>query len=144
MWGVWGAFFKIGIEGTLFRVLMEPTTVVEILTKYCDISTTYVLRVDLGQINVIYNIPHPSILLYIPDKTTRNTMLLLVQEIKRDIIYRRMNQPPSAQQIIHNQRLAAHLDSSIHRLHSFLQYIGTVKYSKPMEALQRLLEINLE
>jgi hypothetical protein len=38
----------------------------------------------------------------------------------------------------------AHLDSSIRRLHSYLQYIVTVKYYKPMEALQRLQEINLE
>jgi hypothetical protein len=62
-------------------------------------STDRVPRVDLGQTNIIYNIHHPSILLYIQDKTTRNTLLLLVQEVKRDIIYRRMNLPPSAQQI---------------------------------------------
>jgi hypothetical protein len=47
---------------------------------------TYVPRVDLGQTNIIFNIPHPSLLLYIPDKETRNAILLLVQEIKRDII----------------------------------------------------------
>jgi hypothetical protein len=41
-------------------------------------------------------------------------------------------------------RLIAHLDTSIRRLHSYLQYMGTVKYWKPMEALQRLREINLE
>jgi hypothetical protein len=58
----------------------------ESLTKYYnDMSTTHVPRVDLGQINIIYNIPHPSLLLYIPDKESRNAILLLVQEIKRDI-----------------------------------------------------------
>ncbi len=72
----------------------------EILTIYYnDISTTYVPRVDLGQTNIIFNIPHPSLLLYIPDKETQNAILLLVQEIKRDIIYRRMNLPQSAQQV---------------------------------------------
>jgi hypothetical protein len=68
----------------------------ETLTKYYnDISTTYVPRVDLGQTNIIFNIPHPSLLLYIPDKETRNAILLLVQEIKRDIIYRRMSSSSS-------------------------------------------------
>jgi hypothetical protein len=117
----------------------------ETLNKYYnDISTTYVPRVDLGQTNIIFNIPLPSLLLYVPDKETRNAILLLVQEIKRDIIYRRMNLPQSAQQVTHPQRLIAHLDSSIRRLLSYLQYIGTVKYCKPIQALQRLREINLE
>jgi hypothetical protein len=117
----------------------------ETLTKYYnDTSTTYVPRVDLGQINIIYNIPHPSLLLYITDKEMRNVMLLLVQEIKRDIIYRRMNLPQSAQHVPHPQRLIAHLYSSIRRLHSYLQYIGTVNYCKPMQAIQHLREITLE
>jgi hypothetical protein len=117
----------------------------EILTEYYNnIATTQVARVDLGQINVVFIIPHPSLLLYISDKATRNAFLLLVQEIKRDIIYRRMNLPQSAQQITHPQRLIAHLDSSIRRLHSYLQYIGPARYIKAIAALQRLREINLE
>jgi hypothetical protein len=117
----------------------------ETLAKYYnDMSATYVPTVDLGQTNIIYNIPHPSLLLYIPDKETRNVMLLLVEEIKQEIIYRRMNLLQWAQQATHLQRLVAHLDSCICRLHSYLQYVGTVKYCKPMQALQRLREINLE
>ncbi len=56
-------------------------------------------RVELGQTNIIFNIPHPSILLQIHDKSTCDTLLFLLQEIKRDIIYSRMNLPPSAQQL---------------------------------------------
>jgi hypothetical protein len=55
----------------------------EILTKYYNAtSVEYVPRVEQGQSNIIYNILHPSLLLYIPDKSTRKAMLLLVQEIK--------------------------------------------------------------
>jgi hypothetical protein len=43
-------------------------------------STDLVPRVELGQTNIIYNIPHPWILLYIPDKTMCNTQILLIQE----------------------------------------------------------------
>jgi hypothetical protein len=51
-----------------------------------DISHEAVPRVDLGQANVIYNIPHPSLLLHVHDQATRIALLLLIQEVKRDII----------------------------------------------------------
>jgi hypothetical protein len=67
--------------------------------------------------------------------------LLLVQEIKRDIIYRRFNLPPSAHQIIDPRRLTAYLGSAIRRLHAYLQYIGFVKYAKASETLKRLQDL---
>jgi hypothetical protein len=73
----------------------------EILTQlFNSIPAGLVPGVELGQINVIYNIPHLSILLYITNKTAHNILLLLIQEVKQDIIYRRMNLPPSAQQVM--------------------------------------------
>jgi hypothetical protein len=60
----------------------------------------------------------------------------VIQEIKRDIIYRRMNLPQSVQQVTASQWPAAHLDSIIHRLHSYLQYIGLVKCVKATETCQ--------
>jgi hypothetical protein len=81
----------------------------EIITKYLyTISTQYVPKVEYTQLNIIYNVPHPSILIHIGDKLSRNT-LILTQEIKRDIIFRRMNLPPSVRLITKSQRLAAHL-----------------------------------
>jgi hypothetical protein len=78
-----------------------------------DISQDDVPRVDLGQINIIFNIPHPSLLLHTHDKESRNALLLLVQEIKRNIVYRRMNLPPSAHQRTDPRRLRAHINSAI-------------------------------
>ncbi len=100
-------------------------------------------RIELGQINVIFNIPHQSILLHIKDKASRNAVLLLIQEIKRDIIYRRMNLPPSASQVTDSRRLAAHLDSVIRRVRSYLQYIGLQKFKKAADMLLQLQEYNL-
>jgi hypothetical protein len=108
-----------------------------------DISSDRVPRFELGQTNIIFNIPHPSLLLHIHDKTSRNAILLMIQEVKRDIIFRRMNLPPSAQQITDPRRLAAHLDSTIRRLCSYLQYIGLVKHMKAADLLSRLQEFNL-
>jgi hypothetical protein len=109
-----------------------------------DISPDRVPRVELGQANIILNIPHPSLSLYVYDKISRNAILHIADtEVKRDIILRKMNVPPSAQQITDPQRLAAHLDSTIRRLCSYLQYIGFVKYTKAANLLLRLQEFNL-
>ncbi len=94
-------------------------------------------------LNVIYNVPHPSLLMYIPDKLTRNTFLILTQKMKRDIIYRRMNLPPLTMQFTSTQRLMAHLDSAFWRLHSYLSYTGLAKFKKSIIALQVLQEVNL-
>jgi hypothetical protein len=108
-----------------------------------DASVDRVPRIELGQTNIIFNIPHPALLLHIHDKSSRNAILLLVQEVKRDLIYRRMNLPPSAQQVNDSRRLVAHLDSTIRRLHSYLQYIGLLKYKKAADMLLRLRELML-
>jgi hypothetical protein len=103
----------------------------DVITKYLNsISTEYVPKVEYSQLNVIYNVPHPSLVIHISDKLSRNTLLILTQEIKRDIIHLRLNLPPSARQVTEPQRLAAHLNSTLHRLHSYLQYIGLAKYAK--------------
>ncbi len=107
------------------------------------ISMEAVPRVELGQTNVIYNIPHPSLLLNVHDQASRNALLLLIQEVKRDIVYRRMNLPPSAQQLTDTRRITAHLDSAIRRLCSYLQYIGFVKFAEALSILQCLQELNL-
>ncbi len=117
-----------------------------ILTQYFNNkvqSEDWVPRVELGETNVIYNLPYPSILLYITDKTTRNTLLLLIQEMKRDIVDQRMNLPPSVQQVTALQRLVAYIDFGLSRVRSYLQYIGIVKYAEPAETLLQLPEINI-
>ncbi len=99
---------------------------------------------EYSQLNIIFNVPHPSLIIHIPDKLSRNKLLILTQEIKRDIIYRRLNLPPSANQVTDPLRLAAHLNSTLQRLHSYLQYIGLVKYAKATQMLQKMMDINLE
>jgi hypothetical protein len=53
-----------------------------------------------------------------------------------------MNLPPSAQQITDPRRLAAHMDSTLRWLHSYLQYIGFIKFAKASKILAQLQEIN--
>jgi hypothetical protein len=84
---------------------------VEVVTQYLNFfSRDYVPRVHISQLNVIYNVPHPSLLLYISDKLCRNALLILKKEAKQDIIYRWMNLPPSATQVAKPQKLMAHVE----------------------------------
>jgi hypothetical protein len=76
-------------------------------------SLDYLPKAEIGQLNIIYNVPHRSLMLHIHDKLTRNTSLIRTQENKREIVYRRMSLPPSARQVID----AAHLDSTISTIH---------------------------
>jgi hypothetical protein len=117
----------------------------EVIIGYLNSTCSdYVPKVEYSQLNIIYNVPHPSILIHIPDKLSRNTLLMLTHEIKRDIIFRRLNLPPLARLITESQCLAAHLNSTLHRFHSYLQYIGLMKYDKATMLLHKMMEINLE
>jgi hypothetical protein len=117
----------------------------EIITKDLNsISPQHVPRVEYSQLSIIYNFPHPSLLLHIRSKLSRNALLILTQEIIWDIIFQRMNLPSSARQITDSERLAAHLNSTIRRLHSYVQYIGLAKYGKVTTMLQIIMDINLE
>jgi hypothetical protein len=117
----------------------------EIITKCINlISTQYVPRVEYTQLNIIYNVPHPSLHIHIRDKLSRNMLLMLTREIKRDIIFRRMNLPPSASLPTRPQHLAAHLNSTFTWLHSYLQYIGLAKYANATKMLREMIAVNLE
>ncbi len=137
----------LGLTPTTINILIKicsPNKLAEGLTMLLnDASTDRVPRIELGQTNIIFNIPHPSLILHIHDKPSRNAILLLIQEVKRDHIYRRMNLPPSAQQITDPRRLVVHLDSTIRRLRSPLLYIGLMRYKKAADLLLRLQEYNL-
>ncbi len=57
---------------------------------YNRFSNEYTARIELAPKEIIFNKPHPAILLRISDKLVCHSILVLVPEIKRDIIFRRM------------------------------------------------------
>ncbi len=74
--------------------------------------------------------------------TRSGTLLILIQEVKRDIIYRWMNLPPSATQVANPQRLMAHVESTLHRLQSYFQYTGLAKFGEAIEMIQQMRNLN--
>ena len=98
-----------------------------------------IARIQLTPREIIYNAPHPSLLLHMSDGKLRELILLLIQEIKRDIIYRRMNitehQKNKAMSIV---RIHAHLLSIIKKTASQLSYIGILGNKSALAFLEIL------
>jgi hypothetical protein len=107
-------------------------------------SGEYIPAVVLTPLEIIFNKPHPSILLHISDNTTRKVLILLLQEIKRDIIYRRaqLQEPRRREEL--QPRIQAHLVSVINKIISLLEYQGTVQFSDGLSFLRRLSRIVLQ
>jgi hypothetical protein len=107
-------------------------------------SGEYIPAVVLTPLEIVFNKPHPSILLHIPDATTRKVLILLLQEIKRDIIYRRAQlQEPRRREELH-PRIQAHLISEINKISSLLEYQGTIQFTDGLSFLKRLSRIILQ
>ncbi len=107
-------------------------------------SGEYIPAVVLTPLEIVFNKPHPSILLHVPDATTRKVLILLFQEIKRDIIYRRAQlQEPRRREELH-PRIQAHLVSVINKIASLLEYQGTLQFLDGLSFLKRLYQIILQ
>ncbi len=104
-------------------------------------TNEYTTRIELTPNEIIYNKPHPAILLRIPDKLVRFSILVLVQEIKRHIIFRRMQITEPLRQEVPRLRLQAHLLSVTRKLISLLEYQGIVQNNTPISFLTALTTV---
>jgi hypothetical protein len=95
------------------------------LSRHCR---DFIPRIDLTPLEIVFNKPHSSVLLHVPDGTTRKILILFLQEIKRDIIFRRaqLAEPRRREEL--QPRIQAHLLSVISKLQSFLEYQGVLNY----------------
>jgi len=97
--------------------------------------------IQLTPLEIIYNKIHPSLKLHLQEKSVQLILVHLVQEIKRDIIYRRMN--TNANHRRRNlTRIRAHLLSSVKKTISLLEYQGTKNFQDSITFLT-LLETSI-
>ena len=109
-------------------------------------SLTQTLRATTGKdmaeirftpLEIIYNKVHPTIQIHIKEESLQQTLLHLLQEVKRDIIFRRMN--PNAHLVRVNQnRIRAHLLSTIMKIISLFQYQETRNHQESIDLLAHL------
>jgi hypothetical protein len=101
-------------------------------------TAEYTARIELTAKEIIFNKPHPAILLRITDKLTRYIILVTIQEIKRSIIFRRMQLSEPTRQEVPRIRMQAHLLSVTRKLISLLEYQGVVQNKTPILFLTSL------
>jgi len=101
-----------------------------------------VARIDYTPKEIVYNVPHPSIQLHLQDGEIKKTLILFIQEIKRDIMYRRMNiMEGHRNRQMPLVRIQAHIMSVVKKIISILNYQGTMKVQKSREIMEQMLEI---
>ncbi len=87
---------------------------------------------------IFFNKPHPSILLHVPDGTTRKVLILFLQEIKRDIIFCRAQLAEPRRREKLQPWIQAHLLLVITKLQPLLEYQGVLNYTDALALLQRM------
>jgi hypothetical protein len=101
-------------------------------------SGDFIPRIELTPLEIFVKKLHPSILLHVPDGTTRKVLILLLQEIKRDIIFCRaqLAEPRRREEL--QPRIQAHLLSVITKLQALLEYQGVLNYTDALALLRRM------
>jgi hypothetical protein len=95
-------------------------------------------------LEIVFNKPHPLILLHITDATTWKALILFLQEIKRDIIYRQAQlQEPRRREELH-PCIQAHLVSVINKISALLEYLGALQFSVGLALLKRMSQVILQ
>lgn len=102
-------------------------------------GTPDIPRMDICPAHIVFNVQHPSILLHVTHDRTRRLLVHLVLEVKRDIIYRRMNMTGDGNPVP-IPRIHAHLLSTITKLKSLMEYQGFRDQSDLIKMTNILIE----
>ena len=113
------------------------TLITETLKKHNN--TQDIPRIDFDPTHIIFNKQPDSILLHVKDGRTRRSLIHLTQEVKRDIIYRRMNATVNRTQVP-LPRIHAHLLSTVTKLKSLMEYQGFTDQTELMRMMTTILE----
>jgi len=92
-------------------------------------------RINLTLLEIIVNATHPSVKIYAKEKPTQQAICHLTQEIKRDILYRRMN-TAAKQSMLNLIRVRAHLLSIVKKIISLNEYQGTRNHQEIINFLK--------
>jgi hypothetical protein len=101
-----------------------------------------VARIALTPREIIFNAQHPSIKHHLAMHSGQHTLQMLVQEIKREIIYRRMNiRPAQRGRVAPMVKVQACIISTIQKMISLQEYQGPQRNAESLVNLKQLQEI---
>ncbi len=96
-----------------------------------------IAEIRLTPLEVIFNKIHPTIQVYIKEKSLQQILLHLLQVVKRDIIFLRMN-PNTHLERVNQNRICAHFLSTVSKITSLLQYQETRNHQDSINLLVHL------
>ncbi len=115
--------------------------------KIMQFTNEYTARIELTPKEIIFNEPHLAILIRISDKLIQYSILVVIQEIKRNIIFPRMQLTEPLGQEVPKIRMQAHLLSVIRKLISLLEYQKIVQNTATiffLAALTNTVTLNVQ
>jgi len=97
-------------------------------------------RINLTPLEIIYNASqhNPSVKIHTKERSIQQAIVYLIQEIKRDIIYRGMNTAAN-KHALNITRVHAHLLSTTKKIISLYEYQGTRNHQEIINFLKRFL-----
>jgi hypothetical protein len=139
---------RCGLEETMEHLLYECehysslvwAELGQLLTAvFTVLRGEHVSRIELTPKEIVYNKPHPSVLLFLQDSSDQKLTILIMQEVKRDIVFRRMNMPQRPEEVTPLVRVQAHIHSVLTKLKSLLAYQGKQPNSAPLQLLETII-----
>ena len=100
-----------------------------------------IARIRLTPREIIFNAEHPTLKLYVKDIEIKQLYSMIIQETKRDIIYRRMNLTENQLgREEHNMRIQSHILTTLKKLISYLDYCGPMKNKQCLQQAEQMVE----
>jgi exonuclease III len=96
-------------------------------------------RIQLTPREIIFNAQHPTITLHVTCTHTKNVISLLIQEIKRNIIHKRMNLSSTPRNPTPIIKIQAHLLNVIKKILSYLTYQNTKNLVEPINFVKKMI-----
>jgi hypothetical protein len=114
-----------------------------LLTDTCSsIKGEPVARLVLTPKEIVFNKPHPSIHLHIQDREICQALIILTQELKRNLVYRRMNIGTLHQnRMVPQVRICAHLLSVFKKVRAMYEYKGLLKFRTTIQTLHNMIQL---
>ena len=118
----------------------------KVLTSLCaNIHGQDIARIHLTPTEIVFNKPHPSLKLYVKDEKAQKAILMTIQELKRSIIFRRMNVRESQRnRQVPTIRIHAHILSVCKKVEALFEYKGLMTHKTAIQTMKQIkIQANL-
>ena len=114
-----------------------------LLTDTCSsIKGEPVARMTLTPKEIIFNKPHLSLHLHIKDKEICQALIIFVQELKRNLVFRRMNIGTHHQnRPVSLVCICAHLLSVLRKVRAMFEYKGLLQYRPAIQTFHLMAQL---